>query len=81
VYEAAGQVFNLNSLRELNKLLFDKLHLSVEGLSKTQHGYSLDAEALEQLSDQHEVVRLLLSWRSLEKLRSTYVDALPALAQ
>ena len=80
IYEAAGYTFNLNSLRDLNKLLFDTLHLSAEGLGKTQHGYSLDAGALEQLSEQHAIVRLLLNWRGLEKLRSTYVDALPTLA-
>ncbi len=79
IYQAAGQTFNLNSLRELNRIFFDVLQLSPEGLGRTQHGYSLDADALEQLKDQHSVVSLLLDWRGLEKLRNTYVDALPTM--
>ncbi len=79
IYQAAGQTFNLNSLRELNRVFFDVLQLSPEGLGRTQHGYSLDADALEQLKEQHPVVSLLLDWRGLEKLRNTYVDALPTM--
>jgi len=60
-------------------VLFGKLRLPTEGLRKTTHGFSTDAGTLEALKDQHPIVGLILAWRELDKLRSTYVDALPAL--
>ncbi len=71
--------FNLGSPRQLNDVLFGKLRLPTEGLRKTTHGFSTDAGTLEALKDQHPIVGLILAWRELDKLRSTYVDALPAL--
>jgi DNA polymerase-1 len=71
--------FNINSPKQLNDVLFVKLGLPVKGLKKTTHGYSTDAAALEALSDQHEIVRVILNYRELSKLKSTYVDALPEL--
>ena len=67
---------NLNSPKQLAAVLFDKLQLPV--LKRTKTGPSTDADVLEQLAEQgHEVPRLLLEFRELEKLRSTYVDVLP----
>lgn len=76
IHHAAGESFNLNSTRQLGAILFDKLGLPV--LKKTKTGPSTDADVLEQLAGQgHEVPRLLLEYRELQKLRSTYVDVLP----
>lgn len=71
--------FNINSPKQLNDVLFNKLALSVEGLKKTQHGYSTDAATLENLKDTHPIVALILQHREVSKLKGTYVDALPAL--
>jgi DNA polymerase-1 len=76
IAQAAGTSFNLNSPRQLATVLFDKLQLPA--LKKTKTGPSTDADVLEQLADLgHEVPRLLLEYRELQKLKSTYVDVLP----
>lgn len=81
IYALAGETFNINSGIQLNRILFDRLKLSAEGLSKTTTGrYSLAVDALEKLRDSHEIVQLILRYRHLAKLTSTYVDALPKLA-
>ncbi|MEK7380198.1 MAG: DNA polymerase, partial [Gemmatimonadota bacterium] len=73
IVAAAGTAFNLNSPKQMAVVLFDQLRLPV--LKKTKTGASTDAEVLEQLADQgHEVPRLILEHRELQKLRSTYVD-------
>ncbi len=73
---AADEQVNLNSPRQLATLLFDRLGLPV--LKKTKTGPSTDAEVLEQLAAMgHEIPRLILEHRELQKLRSTYVDVLP----
>ncbi len=79
IYANAGGYgeFNLGSPKQLNDVLFGKLKLPTEGLRKTTHGFSTDAATLEELRDQHPIVGLILNWRELDKLRSTYVDALP----
>jgi DNA polymerase-1 len=76
IHQSVGMEFNIASLKQLNEVLFDKLKLPSKGLSKTIHGYSLDAEALEGMADKHPMIPILLEWRSLEKLKNTYVDAL-----
>lgn len=77
IARAAGASGNLNSQRQLASLLYEKLQLPV--LKRTRTGPSTDAEVLEQLAAMgHEVPRLLLEYRELQKLRSTYVDVLPA---
>jgi len=77
IHRAAGESFNLNSTRQLGVVLFERLGMPV--IKKTKTGPSTDADVLEQLADQgHEVPRLLLEYRELQKLRSTYVDVLPA---
>jgi DNA polymerase I len=71
--------FNLGSPKQLNDVLFGKLNLPTEGIKKTTHGFSTAADVLEGLRDAHPIVGLILDWRELSKLQSTYVDALPAL--
>lgn len=70
-----GAPINLNSPKQIGKLLFDDLKLPVQ--TKTKTGYSTDAKVLDALSEMHEVPRLLLQYREVAKLKSTYVDALP----
>jgi len=76
IAESAGAPFNLNSPKQLATVLFDTLGLPV--IKRTKTGPSTDAEVLEQLADQHDVPRLLLEYRELEKLRSTYLEVLPS---
>lgn len=75
IYAAAGEEFNINSPKQLAAILFDKLRLPVKKSTKT--GPSTSAEVLEELAGEHELPRLLLDYRQLVKLTSTYVDALP----
>jgi DNA polymerase-1 len=78
IFKLAGGDFNLNSTPQLRQVLFDKLELPV--LKKTKTGPSTDASVLEELAAMgHDVPRLMMEYRELEKLRSTYVDALPQL--
>ncbi len=77
IHQAAGTTFNLNSPKQLGQVLYEQHALPV--LKKTRTGPSTDADVLEQLAAMgHEVPRLLLEYRELAKLRSTYVDVLPA---
>ncbi|HET9605576.1 MAG TPA: DNA polymerase I, partial [Nitrospira sp.] len=73
----AGGEFNINSPKQLAAVLFEKLGL--KPLRKTKTGYSTDEETLTQLAAQHELPTHILNYRSISKLRSTYVDALPLL--
>ena len=76
IYRAAGGEFNINSTPQLRTVLFERLKLPVQKRTKT--GASTDVEVLEQLAAMgHEVPRLLIEYRELTKLKSTYVDALP----
>jgi len=76
IYKAAGGEFNINSTPQLRTVLFERLKLPVQKRTKT--GASTDVEVLEQLAAMgHEVPRLLIEYRELSKLKSTYVDALP----
>src|SRR5438132_774908 len=76
IYQAAGTDFNINSTPQLRHVLFEKHQLPI--LKKTKTGPSTDYEVLEQLAAMgHEVPRLLIEYRELSKLKSTYVDALP----
>jgi DNA polymerase I len=77
IYAAAGQEFNINSNPQLREILFEKLNLPV--LKKTSTGASTDASVLQQLADEgHVLPVLLMEYRELSKLESTYIDALPA---
>jgi DNA polymerase I len=77
-HAAAGESFNLGSPKQLSQLLFDKLQLDKKKSRKIATGYSTDAATLEKLRG-HPVVDAIIEYRTLAKLKSTYVDALPAL--
>ena len=79
MYEIVGYTFNLNSTQQLSKVLFDTLGLTPpDSSNKTKSGnYSTAASVLAEMRDQHIVVELLLEYRELSKLVSTYLDALP----
>ncbi|MGJ9382412.1 DNA polymerase I [Salipaludibacillus sp. CF4.18] len=74
IHQLAGVEFNINSPKQLGEILFDKLQLPV--VKKTKTGYSTSAEVLEQLKDQHEMIPLILHYRQLGKLNSTYIEGL-----
>jgi DNA polymerase-1 len=77
IVEDAGEAFQINSPKQLQEILFGKLGL--KPLRKTKTGYSTDNEVLEQLSWEHPLPAKVLEYRMLEKLRGTYVEALPKL--
>ena len=78
IHRVAGTEFNINSTPQLREVLFDRLGLPV--IKRTKTGPSTDSSVLEELAVQgHALPRLMMDYRILEKLRSTYVDALPAL--
>lgn len=74
IYDAAGESFNVNSPKQLSVILFEKLGLP--GGKKTKSGYSTGAEVLNKLADKHPIVQMILEFRQLSKLKSTYVDGL-----
>lgn len=74
IYEAVGYEFNLNSPKQLAKALFEDLGLPAK--KKTKSGYSTSADVLESLRDAHPAVTMLLDYRTLSKLKSTYCDGL-----
>ncbi len=77
IHALAGMEFNLNSPKQLGEVLFDVLKL-VEKPKKTKTGqYKTDEEILSELAPKHEIVRQMLDYRTLTKLKGTYVDALP----
>ena len=77
VYEQAGERFNINSTARLQEILFRKLGLKPS--SKTKTGYSTDVDVLKSLAGEHALPALVLEYRTMIKLKSTYVDALPKL--
>ncbi|RRR76627.1 MAG: DNA polymerase I [Candidatus Viridilinea halotolerans] len=81
IYAHVGSKFNINSSDQLSEVLFEQLGISAEGVGRTAKTkkYSLTADTLEQLRDRHPIFSQILHYRQLSKLKSTYVDALPAL--
>jgi len=79
VYELAEEIFNLSSPKQLGEILFEKLSLDKRKSRKTKTGWSTDAVVLEKLVDEHEIIQHLIKHRTLSKLLSTYIDALPNL--
>lgn len=75
IFTKAGEEFNLNSPKQLSKILFEKM--GIKPPKKTQTGFSTSADVLEELQDEYPFVRTILQYRTVEKLRSTYVDSLP----
>jgi DNA polymerase I len=80
-YAAAGETFNLASPKQLGDLLFNTLKLDPKKSRPTKLGYSTDATVLEKMQGDHPVIDLIIEHRTLSKLKSTYVDALPALVR
>jgi DNA polymerase I len=79
VYELAGATFNINSPKQLSEVLFDRLKLpSLKRTGKTRVA-STSVDVLEELALSHELPQLVLEWRALQKLKGTYIDALPQL--
>lgn len=76
IYVLAGEEFNINSSQQLGKILFDKLKLPVQKKTKKKTGYSTDVDVLNILRVHHELPDILLRYRTLAKLKSTYADAL-----
>ncbi len=74
IYALAGESFNINSPKQLGVILFEKLGLKAP--KKTKTGYSTNAEVLEKLSGSHEIVKKILDYRQISKLKSTYGDGL-----
>lgn len=74
IYELAGEIFNINSPKQLGVILFDKLGLPV--IKKTKTGYSTAADVLEKLKSEHDIVKFILDYRQLAKLNSTYIEGL-----
>jgi DNA polymerase-1 len=77
IFEHAGVEFNINSPKQLSEVLFDKLELPV--IKKTKTGRSTDASVLEKLQEHHDIAKALVTYRTIEKLQSTYVKTLPNL--
>ena len=75
IFELAGQEFNVDSPKQLGHILFEVLGLPAR--KKTQRGYSTDAKVLKDLAEIHELPALVLRYRELAKIKSTYIDALP----
>lgn len=74
IFELADEEFNINSPKQLGKILFEKLDLPV--IKKTKTGYSTNAEVLEKLKDKHPIIEKITYFRQLSKIYSTYVEGL-----
>ncbi len=79
IYDCCGNEFNINSPKQLQEILFDQLGLKTG--KKTKTGFSTDARSLEALKGEHEIIELLIDYRQVSKLKSTYADSLPNLIE
>ncbi len=79
IYLQAPEPFNINSPKQLGEMLFERMNLPTGKKTKTKSGWSTNVEELERLAEEHLIARLLVQYRSLAKLKSTYTDALPKL--
>jgi DNA polymerase-1 len=79
IYQAAGMEFNINSTKQLGEVLFERLNLPTSKKTKKTRGYSTDQSVLEELAESYEIPRLIIEYRQVSKLKSTYVDSLPQL--
>ncbi len=79
IYDEAGSRFNINSPQQLRKVLFEDLKIPTAGIKRTKKGgaVSTDSSVLEELAQSHRIARLILDYRKLAKLKSTYIDELP----
>jgi len=81
IYTLAGQEFNINSTAQLSDVLFNRLGLKPMHKTTKKTGYSTDVNVLIELAKQHDLPKRMLDYRKLQKLKSTYVDALPRLVK
>ena len=81
VYQIAEEEFNLSSPKQLSEILFEKLNLNRKKSRKTKTGYSTNQAVLEKLKGDHPIIDRILEYRTLSKLKSTYVDAIPNLVR
>ena len=81
IFTLAGEAFNINSPRQLSAILFEKLGLPTRKKTGKTRAASTSVEVLDELSAQHALPTLVLEWRSIQKLKGTYVDALPQLVR
>lgn len=77
IYKLAGSEFNIGSPIQLKKVLFDDLEISTQGLGRTKTGVSTAAGELEKMVKAHPIIPLIMEWRELSKLLSTYIISLP----
>ncbi len=77
IYDLAGHEFNIKSTQQLSKILFEELKLPTKRKTAKKTGYSTDVRVLEELSAIHPLPRAVLEYRQINKLKSTYVDAIP----
>lgn len=75
IYDLAGEEFNINSVKQLGVILFEKLELPI--IKKTKTGYSTAADVLEKLADKHPIIPAILEYRQISKLQGTYLAGLP----
>lgn len=77
IFELSGQEFNMNSPKQLGEILFEKMQLDPKA-KKTKTGqYATSEDVLQKLAGKHDIIKFILEYRTLQKLKSTYVDALP----
>ncbi len=79
IFALAGETFNVNSTRELSRILFEKLEIPAEGVKRTKTNYSTAADTLDTIRLLHPIVDPIIQYRELAKIKSTYTDALPKL--
>ncbi|CAM2966439.1 DNA polymerase I [Chryseobacterium flavum] len=78
IFELSGEEFNMNSPRQLGEILFEKMQLDPKA-KKTKTGqYATSEDVLQKLASKHEIIKYILEYRTYQKLKSTYVDALPS---
>ncbi len=81
IHDHAGSAFNINSTKQLRVVLFETLQLPVAGVTRTKTGYSTASSELEKLRSLHPIIPAIETYRELFKLKTTYIDALPALVR
>lgn len=79
IWKTAGKEFNVSSTQQLKEILFVDLGISTAGISRTKTGISTAADELAKLHDRHEIIPMIMEYRELTKLESTYISALPKL--
>ncbi|HOV69770.1 MAG TPA: DNA polymerase I, partial [Clostridia bacterium] len=79
IFELAGESFNINSPKQISRILFDKLNLRAG--RKTKTGFSTDSDVLEGLADKHPIVPLIMEYRSYMKLKGTYIDGMLSITE